>query len=415
MKRLLLLGVGSALMFTMGGVGPAQADTSGSTHKSSAALASETQLVSVGGGRCASCHRAHTAKAEKLLKEAQPALCYSCHADLGSNLDVVDGQASGVALRGGGFEYASIDGAGATKTMPAVLDKYAHPESNLVPVLKDTTGKLVLTPVTSRHQIDGTTQGTMWGNGAVSANIGGALDAGKTGVTLECGSCHDPHGNGNYRILRPVPNDASTTASAGVLAVVVAPVNIPDVPQLTSDGKENKRVYTTDNYWTVADRQVPTTTGGPLTAIGTGTNPVAGSTTYSTDGNGYMKGQGGTDGYITNVAAWCTTCHTRYLAGSGSHSTPLTSGTGATLTTDATFTYRHRSDAADKEGVNRPNCIQCHVSHGSNVAMSAYRARTFTAPDGTTPAPAGTPAMAVNNSRLLRVDNRGTCEMCHNV
>src|SRR5665647_1271860 len=90
MKRLLLLGVGSALMFTIGGVGPAQADTSGSTHKSTAAAFGVSQLVSVGGGRCASCHRAHTAKAEFLLKTAQPGLCYTCHGGQGSDLDVVD-------------------------------------------------------------------------------------------------------------------------------------------------------------------------------------------------------------------------------------------------------------------------------------------------------------------------------------
>jgi predicted CXXCH cytochrome family protein len=409
MKRLLLLGVGSALMFTMGGVGSAQADTSGSTHKSTAALAGATQLVSVGGGRCASCHRAHTAKAEKLLKLAQPALCYSCHASLGSNLDVLDGSSKGQALRGGGFEYAVIDGAGASKTMPDVLDAYQHPLSEQVPVstqkdavtglpvIDAVTGLPVLaaSAVTSRHQIDGTTQGTMWGNGAVSDTVGAPLAAGKTGVTLECGSCHDPHGNGNYRILRPVPNDASTTAVAAtattpeVLAVAVAPVNIPDAVQ---------KNYTTTNYWLVADRM----------AGGTGTGTVADPFVPVAAGT--------TDGYIKNVAAWCTTCHTRYLAGSGSYKTPLTSGSGATLVTDATFTYRHRSDRADKDGLNVPNCIQCHVSHGSNVAMTS-RAASVAAPDGSIPgatvANGGTGTMMV--SRLLRVDNRGTCEMCHNV
>src|SRR5450759_227118 len=111
-KKLLLIGVGSALMFTMGGVGPAQADTSGAIHKSTSAPATGVaQLVSVGGGRCAGCHRAHTAKAEFLLKQAQPGLCYSCHGGAGSFLDVVDGRdpnsaAMSNALRGGGFAYS---------------------------------------------------------------------------------------------------------------------------------------------------------------------------------------------------------------------------------------------------------------------------------------------------------------------
>src|SRR5450756_693272 len=90
-KKLLLLGVGSALMFTMGGVGPAQADNG--PHVSTAVGPGLTATMGqAGGGRCASCHRAHTAKAEMLLKQAQPALCFSCHADgLGASTDVVNG------------------------------------------------------------------------------------------------------------------------------------------------------------------------------------------------------------------------------------------------------------------------------------------------------------------------------------
>ena len=101
-----------------------------------------------------------------------------------------------------------------------------------------------------------------------------------------------------------------------------------------------------------------------------------------------------TDGYIQNVAQWCTTCHTRYLAGTGSYKTA--SG-------DATFMYRHRSDANYKAGA--ANCITCHVSHGSNAVMAG-------ASVGLLPGDAAAPA---GDSRLLRVNNRGTCVMCHNV
>ena len=435
MKRLLILGVGSALMFTMAGMGSAQADTLGPIHKSTSAVANENQQVSVGGSRCAGCHRAHTAKGEKLLKQAQPALCYSCHSGAGGFLDITDGidPVSGGALRGGGFEYALINGGAAQKTMPAVLDKYSHPASESVPVLAAGGPAVPESAVTSRHQIDGT-GGTIWGNGAVSAAVdalGNGTEVGKIGIKLECASCHDPHGNGNYRILKPVPADSGTTivltaavttwtdsavppvthvlpytdttVTPNVVHSVVpavygpAPVNIPDAV--------GPRVYTTGNYWAVADRNVPTLHATAATA-----DPLTGLRTAGVVGS--LPGTGATDGYITNIAAWCTTCHTRYLAGSGSYQTPLTSGSVAAgnLVTDATFTYRHRSDRADKEGLNVPNCIQCHVSHGSNVAMldgaNGSNNATYTAPDGTKP---------VLNSRLLRVDNRGTCEMCHNV
>jgi len=384
MKRLLLLGVGSALMFTIGGVGPAQADNG--PHVSTAVGAGLTATMGqAGGGRCASCHRAHTAKAEMLLKEAQPALCFSCHANgVGASTDVVNGVGPlGKGLRGGGFTYALINGAGASKTMGTVPGAHGLPiASEIVPVLAAGGPLVPGTAVTSKHQIDGTTAGTMWGNGAISATI---VNAGKAGVKLECASCHDPHGNGNYRILKPIPNDAgtltqtvispATTSSTGVVtpAELSAPatgVNIPDAA-----GK----VYTTSDYWSVRDLNVP------LQAVGdTSTPPKL------------------TDGYIANVAQWCSTCHTRYLAGSGSYK--INSG-------DAVFTYRHRSNRNNSAGVSRPNCIQCHVSHGSNVAMSGESALV-----GLPGQPTRTdPASPSPDSRLLRVNNRGTCVMCHNV
>ncbi|MEP7370075.1 MAG: cytochrome c3 family protein, partial [Dermatophilaceae bacterium] len=158
-------------MFTMGGVGPAAADNG--PHVSTAVGANVSgALVSVaGGGRCASCHRAHTAKAEYLLKDSQPALCYTCHGGSASSIDVIDGMDNdtGGALRGGGFEYTLINGATATKTMgPAPVP---DPITGVTPRQSHSASAPVGTVpaiVTSRHQIDGTTTGTMWGNGAVS-------------------------------------------------------------------------------------------------------------------------------------------------------------------------------------------------------------------------------------------------------
>ena len=376
MKRLLLLGVGSALMFTMGGVGPAQADNG--PHISTAVGPGLTATMGqAGGGRCASCHRAHTAKAEYLLVQAQPALCFSCHnAGLGAGTDVVNGKNAynGAALRGGGFSYALINGAGAQKTMGTVPGAHGIPiASEFVPVISAGGPLVPGTAVTSKHQIDGTTAGTMWGNGAISSPV---VNAGKAGVVLECGSCHDPHGNGNYRILKPIPVDAGTLtqtvispATATAAAELSAPATGVNIPDATS------YKYTTADYWSVVDRSVPKVTGVALLATET-------------------------DGYITNVSQWCATCHTRYLAGSGSWST--NSG-------DAVFTYRHRSNRNNSAGVSRPNCIQCHVSHGSNVAMNGESALVGL------PGQPSRSTTASSDSKLLRVDNRGTCVMCHNV
>jgi len=362
----------------LGGVGPASADAG--PHTSTAVtVAGDYQLTAVGAGRCASCHRTHTAKGADLVKAAQPQLCNNCHGAgaPGSSTDVVNGTDGGSgALRGGGFTTALIGSGSASKHMePPTTSPRWNATNQLVPVAAAGA------PTTSRHEIDGTTAGTMWGNGAISASV----NVGKAGVVLECGSCHDPHGNGNYRILKPVPvgADNGIVITPAIPAVVADPLAVPPVlakaavpavmgPLPVNIPDTASKVYTTLNYWAVQDRTVPAVKGGPL--------PVATET----------------DGYIANVSQWCSTCHSRYMAKAPDYET--NSG-------DAVFTYRHTSGRTDKAGASRPNCIQCHVSHGSNAAMTG-------ASVGVNP---GDTPVTGNGSKLLRVNNRGTCVMCHNV
>jgi predicted CXXCH cytochrome family protein len=275
---------------------------------------------------CAACHRAHTSKASALLAEPQAALCYTCHgaAATGANTDVEDGvgysgsERSGGeagALRGGGFKYALIDPAS-----PSGQQSGGSNPDGVVPVRSSRA------PVTSSHSIDGSGQ-TAWGNGPISAET----DYGAT-VSLRCGSCHDPHGNGNYRILRPIPKESG--ASPGV--------KIPDA---------STKVYTTDNYWKVEDPNAP--------------------------------------GFIADISDWCATCHTRYL-----------SATSYAESGDAVFSKRHRTDQTSQGSAN---CIQCHVAHGSNASAEPSSGGVHSL-EGV-PAPAG--------GYLLRIDNRGVCQMCH--
>ena len=110
--------------------------------------------------------------------------------------------------------------------------------------------------------------------------------------------------------------------------------------------------------------------------------------------------------FIGSIAAWCTQCHTRYQTGR--------SGTYANASNDPMFTYRHRGNSVPKTGnvtnnvaypnqVNSPNCIQCHVAHGSN-ATAVPNSLGVNFPGTTT----------VEDSALLRISNRGVCQMCHN-
>src|ERR1035437_10845114 len=111
MKRFLFLGLGSALLFTMGGMGSAQADNG--PHSIVMGQNGTTTAVSLeGAGQCANCHRAHTAQTSTLTLQAQPALCLNCHDGNGSSLNVEDGKSNSLtgqvagALRGGGFSNA---------------------------------------------------------------------------------------------------------------------------------------------------------------------------------------------------------------------------------------------------------------------------------------------------------------------
>ncbi len=212
---------------------------------------------------CAGCHRAHRGSAKKLLKEtSQQALCFSCHGSSGTGADtnVEDGVyvnrgpsggaygTDGAGLRGGGFVNALMD--------------------------PDMDGSPSSASVTSKHNVGEV--GTIWGNGAINSTS----DPGKSGVTLECGSCHNPHGISNgdaYRILRPKPRDSGASAD----------VVVPD--------------ETTKNY------------------------------TITYKNNGYRDAT-----YLSDsiVSQWCSQCHTRYLADDKAATTD--SG-------DAIFKYRHRT------------------------------------------------------------------------
>lgn len=150
-----------------------------------------------------------------------------------------------------------------------------------------------------------------------------------------------------------------------------------------------QKVYNTDNYWRADDHFYTGTKTATAVQFPT---PATSSTANTTNGE---------SAFIINASQWCTTCHTRYLA-ANSTSRKFTSG-------DTTFTFRHTSGAYKE---NSPDCMQCHVAHGSNAQMTGDFTANLPTPSNLASYP--TPPTGTADSRLLRVDNRGTCLFCHN-
>ncbi|MEI6624058.1 MAG: cytochrome c3 family protein [Actinomycetes bacterium] len=342
---------------------------------------------------CAGCHRMHTAQSTDgyLLKQSQSSLCYSCHGGVAAgaatavqtgllysskNADKTNPLNIVGALRGGGFESSSIDGANATKWSAIPGSTY------FTATIRGTIPVGTNNSASSAHSIDDSAQ-TAWGGGAPGASRG-------TSVALECGSCHNPHGNGNFRILQTMNYTGRDNGMGGTNSTL-APTLAATISVSIADSTGTKN-YGTTNYWDVDN----TDTGPAMVGVNTA--------------------------FITNIAMWCSTCHTRYFAPSGSRST--NSG-------DPSYTYRHTSNKGTTSTTSGTrNCIQCHVSHGSNVNMGSVSSSTQVSTTGTAPGNQGAGlnpdgsiprfgtlpvslAGTQKTSMLLRVDSRGTCRMCH--
>ncbi len=340
--------------------------------------------------------------------------------------------------------------------------------------------------VTSTHM----GEGTAWGNGPQ-----GQGNPGASGVELTCTSCHNPHGNGQYRILNAEPGEDWTDGVDGVTDWT-APANhveIFDVGVTTSTKNYTIKPassggvvsyqaidvvggqYAGDywryrydpagysnftNFYLQADPMLTGWNGLSVTnadAMGTGSTTInmgSGITATGTtltvtsaavfpttvpyfvtveseimqvtavSGNNLSVSRGvsvaGTAGEVhangvtvsintTTTAwnktglmtAWCITCHTRYNGYLVDATGALTNPSGSSAPSlvaqtpiDATFMFKH--------GTARLGCEQCHVNHGTNVTMSG--------PAADVDWPDGTPEM---DSALLKVNNRGTCQMCH--
>lgn len=383
MRRWTVLLAGAALWLFLAAI-PALAD--GGPH--SADINSGT--LGINADSCAGCHRTHTAQGYFLLIEDEgPAFCLTCHgeAGVGATTDVETGQQytptgagtdRGVALgalRSGGFIEARI-ASNATYRL-AYLSGSNVRELAKVPVSGSAW------PVSSAHLpvVAGEVTeaiGIAWGNGPDSATpYAGPV------VAMECATCHNPHGNDQYRILNTLPAPVAQGTDPFVPAAAAAPVTDAALPP-TGDQRNYTVIQTGGGTGTLLASQV--------SALGLG--PTAGDyfrrrvPWNATTGSFNDAPNGLSASFTAEISAWCLTCHSRYLSTGWDDETP-----------DAIYKYRHTSNATSR------NCITCHVAHGSNAAMwGAY--------SGNAPYP-GNAKPANGSSRLLKIDNRGTCQACH--
>jgi predicted CXXCH cytochrome family protein len=363
---------------------------------------------------CAGCHRAHSAQGEMLLNaSSEEALCFTCHGATGTGattnvqlgLQYVPsgtGTRTGVilgALRNGGFDQAVLDTANAARIWRDGFS--AANQWSKVRVKPD----LVPADVTSAHLnlADNSlaVPAVAWGNGPM-----GTAGAGPS-VTIGCTTCHNPHGNGQYRIL--VPRPTPTTTSGSFVPVTVDSL-VKDVP-VDPDGNPANG-FPTKNYTVI---QVKGTGTPPtlssymlyasdvLDAFGPKTKPWPPGTYNNTSGDYWHRRvpwnsasdaldapngvAAGLNGFNTQMIAWCSSCHTRYNAADFQpNDDPY----------DPIYYRRHQT-------AGYLACTTCHVAHGSNAAMGV--------PAAGQPYPNG--AVALGDSRLLKVNGRGTCQLCH--
>jgi hypothetical protein len=392
---------------------------------------------------CAACHRAHTSSSTLgwtggdgetrnsalLISNASEMtnFCYACHGD------AAPGASTNV--------QAGVFDAGPTTALDGTPDNsttFYRSNSSFDATLNgggfELLGGNVAAPVMSAHDMQGAKVGTPtipWGyldptTGASSQKMIGAF---------RCTSCHDPHGSSNYRLLK---DNVNGWARGGYNAS-----GAPD-PYVISNEEE----YPTGGF-----------AKGAL-----GVTQMANYKPNYTSPQ-YAKFETG-----KAMSGWCSGCHTAYADPNWVSKYTYAQGMGPLNSVETTY-HRHPVDisldvgraVADEDRGLRVrvlddpglplemgstvladgatyqsakiwdttgniSCLTCHYAHGSAATMTGWAVAELTGtvgvqvPNRLAPGVASLPASQTNplgvnpnfSQALLRYDNRGVCERCHN-
>ena len=401
---------------------------------------------------CAACHRAHTSfsnltwtdqtgygqRSALLVSQGSnmTQFCYACHGNdaPGASTNVQNGVfdagptgANGAAITGS-VHFASASSLDATLNGGGF--KFVGKSS-------PTSGQAV----NSAHNVDALANFNpdliLWGNVDLSGNA--ALN---TMGQFTCIDCHDPHGSSNYRLLKDTVNGKAVGGynTAGKPAAYVSSneLNFPEngfSKGATGVAEVAAYVpnYTAAEYVATAGKgmdawcgachgaylnQTSTYDYGSKLDIGTSTDPAYNSSstldtlqtsvTYHRHPVGVTLATNGPDG--TN------------------HSLVTTLQLDPGLPLAMTFGKGVAKDSAgrtwDYDGAI--GCLTCHRAHGTEATMSGWAVATLVGGKvsllTTVGASPSNPASSTNangvapnyDASLLRYNNRGVCERCHN-
>jgi len=375
---------------------------------------------------CAECHRAHTApssitwtdnqgaqKNALLLTDADQGylFCLACHDDAsqGADTNVTGGTYQGTAY--GTLNADMISGA------------FGSVNANLpTGSMYDQHG----TAVTSAHLMNGGSWGAYGGglygvSDPLAAN-GNDVTLYGTGnkIVMSCVTCHDPHGSSNYRILKDVVNGVTVGGYVGGgQNPTPAPYVISNEIGSPQTGFALHTAY--PNYkpnYTVANYAIPTATSKGMTGWCVGCH-----TTYAyadqapvtvgdvtTVPNGSVYNSGDAFGLVARHRHPMNVALSSYLGAQAlisdaslglpvDHPTSQQRTTGSPVYTSGDYT-----------SADWIECLTCHNAHGSTATMAGWSDLT----SATVVATAGSRGVLPVDSNLLKKNNSGVCESCHN-
>lgn len=411
MRSSLLVGV-FTLVFLAGFTMVAAADTTGGLH-----IANPHQNFSQNTAGCASCHTTHNAAGPKLLSGSSTYVaCTNCHDGTESVYDVKLGQVGTT----GGSGYV------------------------------DSNAGLFEGTSQSRHAANS-------GTNIDLANFGASGSYSGTNI-FTCASCHDPHkklsdtvGDGtgyNARLLKAAPRMVVYTDAFGVctnngngtvtinksanansvLSGAWGYMNIyPQKPKLYEDqgGSWVEVTYTTFDAATGTFSGISGYAAGKTYRASYWPKAPKVDITYAnyrTDNPAATGPETAT--YDDDINKWCSTCHNDYglstdaKVASGDYTSKYRHAVGvsdAGLAARAkTLTYQPHINGTAVAPANiylpvssngNILCLTCHFAHGSKATSQVGADAVTITKDG-----GGT----INNvGKLLRYDNRDTCEACH--